>query len=189
MFIGSKSGCVAILGLALILGATPSSAQLRAQGPLARREHHAGEWLRKYKDLPPDQQQKALDNDPDFRRLPPFRQQQLRFWLQRFSSLPPAQQQRILTRMEIWEHLTPEQKQQGRQLFAQLRELPILRRRMVLGAVTELRQLPPEQRKQVIDSKRYQQTYTPQERELLRGFAQLPLVPDEGGQNEQMPEQ
>ena len=39
--------------------------------------NHAGQWLRRYKDLPPDQQQKALENDSQFRSLPPVRQQNL----------------------------------------------------------------------------------------------------------------
>ncbi len=35
---------------------------------------HAGSWLRRYKDLPPAQQRRALENDPQFRRLPPQQQ-------------------------------------------------------------------------------------------------------------------
>ena len=38
--------------------------QVQAQG------NHAGQWLRRYMDLPPDQQQKALESDSQFRRLP-----------------------------------------------------------------------------------------------------------------------
>ncbi len=76
------------------------------RGPAPRGpQGHAGDWLRRYKDLPPTEQQRALQNDPQFRRLPPGRQQELQRQLQHFSSLPPQQQQRVLNRMETWEHL------------------------------------------------------------------------------------
>src|SRR6202162_62590 len=39
---------------------------------------HAGDWLRRYKDLPPAEQEHALESDPAFRRLTPERQQRLR---------------------------------------------------------------------------------------------------------------
>lgn len=143
-----------------------------------RQEHHAGEWLRKYKDLPPAQQEKALENDPDFQRLPPARQEILRRRLQHFSSLPPEQQQRILDRMETWEHLTPTQKQDARSLFQQFQALPFARRRMIRGAIIELRRLPPDQRLQTIDSPRYKTQFTPEERDLLKGIAGLPLAPE-----------
>ena len=173
--------------LALMLGlpaASQAQGQGRRQNPIIRPQGHAGEWLRKYKDLPPAQQQKALENDPDFQRLPPFRQQMLRQRLQHFSSLPPEQQQRILNRMETWEHLTPEQREQTRQLFRQFNALPPGRKFMVRRAVQRLRQMPPEQRQQLIDSDRFRNRFTPQERELLRGVSQLPLAPAEENQNE-----
>ena len=82
-------------------------------------KNHAGDWLRRYKDLPPDQQRQALENDADFQKLPPHRQAQLLQRLQHFSSLPAKQQERILDRMETWEHLTRDQKRQAKDLFQQ----------------------------------------------------------------------
>jgi len=38
---------------------------------------HVGNWLRRYKDLPPAQQRRALENDPQFRRLPTQQQARL----------------------------------------------------------------------------------------------------------------
>src|SRR5260370_9715002 len=95
------------------------------RGPAPRGpQGHAGDWLRRYKDLPPTEQQRALQNDPQFRRLPPGRQQELQRRLQHFSSLPPQQQQRVLNRMETWEHLTPQQKQQAPQAFGGMQHPP-----------------------------------------------------------------
>ena len=82
-----------------------------------RQRGHAGDWLRQYKDLPPDEQERALQSDPNFRRLTPQQQQHRLQQLREFSELPPEQQLCMLNRMETWEHLTPEQKQQAHQIF------------------------------------------------------------------------
>jgi hypothetical protein len=145
---------------------------------------HAGDWLRRYKDLPPAEQERALQNDPGFRRLPPEQQQRLRQRLQHFSSLPPQQQLRMLNRMETWEHLTPEQKQQALQTFRQMRQLPPDRQRMVRTAVRDLAAMPPDQRERVIDSGRFKGMFSDQERGIIRGAARLPLAPPENGETE-----
>jgi hypothetical protein len=151
------------------------------QKPPAQRGH-AGDWLRKYKDLPPAEQERELQKDPGFRRLPPQQQQQLRERLQHFSNLPPQQQLRMLNRMETWEHLTPEQKEQARQVFNQIKQLPPNRQRMVNTAIHDLRAMPPEQREQIINSDRFKGMFSDQEREMMRGAARLPLAPVEGPQ-------
>src|SRR5271170_1343159 len=148
---------------------------------------HAGDWLRRYKNLPPREQERALQSDPAFRHLSPERQQMLRQRLQHFSSLPPQQQQRMLNRMETWEHLTPEQKQEARELFGRLQQLPPDRRRMVTTAVRDLRAMPPGQREQIIDSNRFRGMFSPQERDIMRGATRLPLAPPENGRPEESP--
>jgi len=152
--------------------------------PLARPQPtgHAGDWLRRYKDLPPSEQERALQNDPGFRRLSPQRQQQLRQRLQHFSGLPPQQQLRMLNRMETWEHLTPEQKQQARQIFGQIKQLPPDRQRAVGTAIHDLRAMSPEQRERVINSERFKGVFSDQEREMMRGATRLPLAPAESGE-------
>jgi Protein of unknown function (DUF3106) len=162
----------------------------RSQPPRQARTHpqqrgHAGDWLRRYKDMPPAEQERALENDPAFRRLPPERQQQLRQRLERFSNLPPQQQLRVLNRMETWEHLTPEQKQQARQIFGQMRQLPPDRQRMVRTAVRDLAAMPPDQRERVINSDRFKSMFSDQERDMMREASKLPLAPaEEGGPQE-----
>jgi hypothetical protein len=148
--------------------------------PSLNQPGHAGNWLRRYKDMPPQQQRRALENDPEFRRLPPRQQALLRQRLQRFSSLPPERQERVLSRMETWEHLTPGQKQQARQLFQQFKQLPPDRRQAVNRAIRSMRGLTPEQRDQLINSERYRNAFSPQERGILSGAAHLPLAPGDG---------
>jgi hypothetical protein len=148
---------------------------------------HAGDWLRRYRGLSPGEQERALQNDPGFRRLSPERQQLLRQRLQHFLSLPPQQQQRMLNRMETWEHLTPGQKQQAREVFGRLRQLPADRQRMVTTAVRDLRAMPPGQREQIIDSNRFKGMFSPEERDIMRGATRLPLAPPENGRSEEPP--
>ena len=143
---------------------------------------HAGDWLRRYKDMPPAEQEHALQNDPGFRRLPPSQQQQLRQRLQHFSGLPPQQQLRMLNRMETWEHLTPGQKQQARQIFGQIKQLPPDRQRAVGTAIHDLRPMTPEQRERIINSERFKGMFSDHEREMMRGATRLPLAPAEGAE-------
>jgi hypothetical protein len=141
---------------------------------------HAGNWLRRYKDLPPAQQRRALETDPQFRRLPPQRQAQLQKKLAHFASLPPEQQERVLNRMETWEHLTRDQKQQARQLFQQFKQLPPDRRQAVNRAIRDMREKTPEQRDELINSDQYKNSFSLQERVILSGAAHLPLAPGDG---------
>jgi hypothetical protein len=146
-----------------------------------RPQGHAGDWLRQYKDLPPDEQEKALQSDPSFRRLPPARQQKLRDRLQRFSNLPPQQQLRVLNRMETWQHLTFEQKQEARQVFKEMQQLPQDRRRLVHKAIDDLRAMPPDQREQIINSDKFKGMFSDQERGLMSDATHLPLAPPDSG--------
>jgi hypothetical protein len=139
---------------------------------------HSGQWLRQYRVMPPEQQRRALENDPQYRRLPSERQQQLQQRLQRFNNLPPEQQQRTLNRMETWEHLTPQQKEGARHVYSEMQQLPADRRPAVQNAIRALRGMPPDVRRREIESGRFSQ-YSPQEREILNGASQLPLAPAE----------
>jgi len=159
----------------------PQQHMSRPQAASPQQRGHAGDWLRRYKDLPPDEQEKALQNDPAFQKLPPARQQLLRRRLERFSSLPPQQQLRMLNRMETWEHLTPEQKQQARQVFGQMQQLPPDRRRLVHKAIDNLRQMPPDQREQIINSDRFKGMFSDHERDVMRDATRLPLAPADSG--------
>jgi len=138
--------------------------------------HHSGQWLREYKDVPAEQQRRALENDPQFRKLPPQQQQRYEQRLQDFSRRSPEQQQQVLNRMETWEHLTPQQKQTARQMHSQFQQLPPDRQQAVRNAIQALRAMPPDARQRAIQSGRFSQ-YSPQERELLNGASQLPLAP------------
>ena len=158
----------------------PSPSRPNETRPPQNQPGHAGNWLRRYKDLPPAQQRRALENDSQFRRLPPQRQAQLQNRLQHFSSLPPEQQERVLNRMETWEHLTQDQKQRARKLFQQFRQLPPERRFAVNQAIRSMHGLTTDQRDRLIDSDQFRNAFSPPERSLLHAAAHLPLAPGDG---------
>jgi len=155
-----------------------------------RQQKHTGDWLREYKDLPPDEQQKALQNDPTFQKLSPTEQQRYLRRLQVFSGLSPQQQLRMLNRMDTLAHLTPEQRRQARQVYREMKQLPPDRRRSVHKAIDDLRTMPPDQREQIINSDRFKGMFSDRERDLLRDATRLPLAPpDSGDQPGQEPQE
>jgi hypothetical protein len=45
--------------------------------------------------------------------------------------------------------------------------------------------MPPPQREQIIDSSRFKTMFSPEERDMMRGAARLPLAPPENGRPEE----
>lgn len=140
---------------------------------------HGGDWLRKMSDLPPEEQERALQSDPEFQRLAPEDQTRLRQRLRKFNSLPSEQKQRIFNRWERFEHLTPEQQARLRGYHDRLREMPDERRRMMYRALRALRDMPPQERDRTLSSERFRNTFSPEERTLLRRMAEIEPAPRE----------
>jgi hypothetical protein len=156
--------------------AAPNSAgsyhfQPKGPGP------HRGDWLRKYGTLPPTEQEQKLQNDPSFRSLSPDKQNHLLNSLRRFNSQPPEKKQQILNRMETFEHMTPQQQQQARSLFDRYRNLPEDQKNKVSQAYRRLRGMPPSARNELLNSDEFRNGYTDDEKDLLRGMADLNVGP------------
>jgi hypothetical protein len=147
--------------------------QFQPQGP----GPHRGDWLRKYGNLPPSQQEQQLKQDPGFRNLPPEKQDQLLNRLRNFNNQPPEKKQQILNRMETFEHLTPEQQASARNLFQRYHSLPEDQRTKVSQAYRRLRGMPPDARNQVMNSDEFRNNFTEEQRDLLRGMTDLNLTP------------
>jgi len=134
---------------------------------------HKGDWLRQYYMLPPNQQEQKLQQDPAFRNLSPDKQQHLLDRLRKFNSLSPDKQAKILNRMEAFEHLPPEKQSVARSLFQQYQTLPADQKTQVSEAYHKLRQMTPEQRTQYMNSDDFRNSYSDEQRELLRGMSDL----------------
>ncbi|MGB8771418.1 MAG: DUF3106 domain-containing protein [Candidatus Korobacteraceae bacterium] len=138
---------------------------------------HRGDWLRKYMALPPDQQEKQLEQDPSFRNLPAEKQNHLLDRLRKFNSQPPEKKAQILNRMETFEHMTPEQQAAARNLFERYRNLPDDQKTKVSQAYRRLRGMPPQARNQLLSSDEFRTGFTDDERDLLRGMTDLNVEP------------
>jgi Protein of unknown function (DUF3106) len=143
--------------------------QPRGSGP------HRGDWLRKYGNLPPNEQEKQLKQEPAFQKLPPDKQNQLLDRLRNFNSQPPEKKQQILDRMETFEHMTSQQQANARNLFERYHNLPEDQRAKVSQAYRRLRGMPPDARNQAMNSEEFRNNFTDEQRELLRGMTDLNL--------------
>ena len=151
-----------------------NSYQFQPKGP----GPHRGDWLRKYGNLPPSEQEQQLKQDPAFHSLTPDKQNQLMDRLRKFNSQPPEKKQQILNRMETFEHLTTEQQASARNLFQRYHNLPEDQRAKVSQAYRRLRGMPPQARNELLNSDEFRNNYTEEERNLLRGMTDLNLSPN-----------
>jgi len=150
--------------------AAPPHQFYRGQGP------HNGDWLRNTMQLPPQEQQRRLEQDQRFRQLPPQRQEQLRNQLQTFNSMPPQQQQRVLNRMEMIEHLPPEQQRRTQALFGEFRALDPQRKNMMRSTLRQMRTMPPDARLHFLGSSQVRSLYSPDEVRMLYDFNAIGFV-------------
>jgi hypothetical protein len=163
--------------------ATPQKNPNNGNRPGGKGGRRMGDWLQSHKDLPPDQQLKLLESDPNFKKLPPQRQNELRERLKKFNSLPPQKRDQALQRLEFLSKLSPQQRQQLRDANQQLKGMPPERQVAVHKAVRHLRQMPPQERQQVMQSDRFRTTFSDQEQKLISQLAEM--NPQDGEQNAQ----
>lgn len=152
-------------GMESEVGQRPGWQRQQNRGP--QNQEHLGQWMSRHSNLPLDQQQRALENEPGFRQLPPQTQQHLLNRLTQLNSMPPEQRQRFIEHNEAMERLTPPQREQVRGAMQQLGGLPLDSRRRVARAFHYLRELPPEQRQGALNSGRFRDQLSEQERGTL----------------------
>jgi len=130
-------------------------------------EEHLPQWLNEHQNMSPQQQENLLRREPGFNRLAPDQQQRVLNRLRSLDARPPEQRQRFAERNEMFMRLSPEQRQDVRAASQAMRQMPEDRRRMVDRAFNDLRQIPPDQRAAILNSARFANTFSPQERHVL----------------------
>jgi hypothetical protein len=167
----ARSVFAALLLVLPLAAASTCFARPAPQGARPRFENnqqaHLGTWLQRHGNLPPEQQERALQSEPGFNRLPPETQQKLLNRLRQLNRMPPNQRQRTVDHIEALEHLSPHMLQQVRASFQDFHALPEDRQRMVRKAFRDLREYPPEQRQALMNAGQFQAQFTPQERSIL----------------------
>ena len=151
----------------------PAPAQRSGNHNNRRPNGKMGDWLRSHQSLPPDQQEKLLESDPNFKKLPPDRQARFKERLRRFNSLPPEQRERVLARMQFMASLTQEQRKEIRDANQKLEALPPERRVMVHAALRHLREMDPQQRQQALQSERFRSTFSQPEQEIVKQLVSI----------------
>jgi hypothetical protein len=146
-------------------------------GPKPNQEHLA-QWMQHHQNLTPEQQQKALENEPGFRQLPPQTQQRMRDRLAQLNAMSPEQRTHVLERAEQIEHLNPQQRQQVRGAMAELGRLPPDRRAVVARVFRDMRDMPTNQRQAYLSSDYLHRELSPEERGTLNNLMAIePLLP------------
>lgn len=143
--------------------AQPQATQSRPGQP----QQHLPQWIDSHRNLAPEQQQRALQQEPGFHQLPPETQQRMQNRLTQLNNMPPEKRQRVLERTEAMERLSQAQRQQVRSAAQQLGALPLERRRAVSRAFHDLRDLPEAQRQYLLNSPQMHGQFSDVERNTL----------------------
>lgn len=150
-----------------------SPAATPQKSPAKGAAQRLGEWLETHKALPLEQQEKALESDPKYKKLAPDRQAALKERLRKFNSLPPDQRDRALQRMNYISKLSPDQRQQLREANEKLQALPQDRRVMVHTELRHLRKMDAQQREEAMQSDNFRSTFSDQEQGILKQLSAI----------------
>ena len=143
---------------------------------------HLEDWLNRHRDLPLREQEQLLRNDPTFKRLPSANQQRLMRQLQEVDRMSPQRRAWRLARAEAIEHLSPQARRQLDRSSLRFADLPQPRHALIKRAFQQLRSVPLDERPTVLNSARYRDIFTPEERQILSNFLSVePYLPPRQG--------
>ena len=135
-------------------------------------------WVDNLRDMPPEQQERFMQNNEKFQSLAPERQAQIRQNLQKWNKLSPEQQNRIKATERLLENATPEQREHFRDdIVPKLAQMPPDRRARVLNHWRRLQGLTPEQQQAMLNDPRFMPGLSPDEQSTVRDLAALGAPP------------
>jgi hypothetical protein len=134
---------------------------------------HLQDWLNRNQNMPIQDKERQLRNDPSFNRLPQADQQRLTNQLRSVDRMPEQQKDRRLARNEMLERLSPEERLSINRSGREWSALPADRQTQMRRAFQDLRGVPLDQRQTVLNSSRYQNMFSPQERGILSDFLKV----------------
>jgi predicted Fe-S protein YdhL (DUF1289 family) len=125
-------------------------------------------------EMPPDRQEKFLQNNERFRNLPPDQQARIRQRLEAWNRMTPAQQQAFRERQRIWEQMTPEQRREVQQtLLPRWQQLPPPRRQAIMQRLHQLRDMSEIGRQAKLNDPSFLDGLNQEDREMLGQLAHL----------------
>jgi Protein of unknown function (DUF3106) len=131
-------------------------------------------WVQRLRQMPPDEQERFLENNAKFRQLPPERQAQIRQNLDRWNKLTPEQKQDAISREQVLERMTPEQRQYVRNtLLPKWQAMPQDRRQVINRHLAMLRNMSPATQQAALNDPRFVEGLSPDEQSMLRDLNSL----------------
>lgn len=123
--------------------------------------------LEQLRRMSPEDRQRFLNS------LPPGRRQRLQERLNQYDQLPAQQRQRLQRTYEKFQQLPPQRQEEMRQGFRGFSQLAPDRRQALREEMRNLRSMTPAERRKRINSREYQQQYSPEERGIIDQMTQL----------------
>jgi Protein of unknown function (DUF3106) len=131
-------------------------------------------WIEKLQDMPPDQQQRFLENNQQFQHFSPERQEQIRRNLERWNKLTPEQKEQARIAEQAFERMTPQQRQYVRNvLLPKWQAMPQQRRQLINGHLKMLRNMSPATQQAALDDPKFVEGLSPDEQSMLRELNSL----------------
>jgi len=126
-------------------------------------------WVENLREMPPEQQERFLQNNRAFQNLPPERQTQVRKNLENWNKLSPAERDEIRDREQILERMSPAQRQYLRDtLLPKWQAMPVDRRKLINGRLHILQQMGPGAQQAALADPKFTQELSPDEQSMLR---------------------
>jgi Protein of unknown function (DUF3106) len=131
-------------------------------------------WVERLREVPPEEQERFLENNQQFHSLPPWRQTQIRRNLENWNRLSTAERNAIRGRERIWEQMSPEQRQFVKNvLLPQWQQMPPQRKQLINGRLRTLQGMSPPERQAALDDPRFMQGLSLDEQSVLRNLNSL----------------
>jgi Protein of unknown function (DUF3106) len=149
--------------------ARPNNGAVRGQPNLRGMAGLPSKWIENLREMPPEQQERFMQNNRLFQNLAPERQTQIRKNLENWNRLSPEERDAIRERAQILERMTPEQRQYLRNtLLPRWQEMPQERRQAINGRLRILQTMGPAAQQAALADPKFMQGLSPDEQSMLR---------------------
>jgi Protein of unknown function (DUF3106) len=126
-------------------------------------------FVEKLRDMPPEEQERFMQNNEKFQSLPPLRQAQIRQNLQKWNALPAEQKERIRATEAMLENATPEQREHFQNyVVPKLEQMPPMRRARVINHWRRLQSLTPAEQQAALRDPGFMGNLSPDEQSVVR---------------------
>jgi hypothetical protein len=126
-------------------------------------------WVQNLREMPPEEQERFLQNNRVFQNLAPERQAQIRKNLENWNQLSPEERYAIRERAQVLGRMTPDQRQYLRNtLLPRWQEMPQERRQAINGRLRILQTMGPGAQQSALADPKFTQGLSPDELSMLR---------------------